>query len=108
MLNAHHIWNSRIGERNADFAVWEVHEAAAWEEIHYDNQRDSFGIISNADSFDKRIIYENSEGRSFSNSLSDILFHIINHSTHHRCQIAMDFRANGIEPPSMDYILYKR
>ena len=108
ILNAHHIWNSRIGERNADFGAWDAHEVSAWEEIHYDNQRDTFGIITNTESFERRVSYENSEGRSFSNSLGDILFHIINHSTHHRGQIALDFRANGIEPPSLDYILYKR
>ncbi|TNF76236.1 MAG: damage-inducible protein DinB, partial [Bacteroidetes bacterium] len=57
---------------------------------------------------DRRIIYENTEGRSFSNTLQDILFHIVNHSTHHRGQITMDFRKNGMDPPLLDYILYKR
>ncbi len=108
ILNAHHIWNARILEEAPKLGVWELHEQPAWQELHYENQRNSFGIITNADSFDKRIIYENTEGRSFSNTLQDILFHIVNHSTHHRGQIALDFRANGMEPPLLDYILYKR
>jgi uncharacterized damage-inducible protein DinB len=52
--------------------------------------------------------YENSEDRLFTNTLKDMLFHIINHSTHHRAQISVDFRTNGIEPLNLDYILYKR
>jgi uncharacterized damage-inducible protein DinB len=85
-----------------------VHEVAAWGDLHYQNQRDSFEIITNADPFDKRITYETTEGRTFSNTLQDILFHVINHSTHHRAQIAADFRANGLEPLALDYIFYKR
>ena len=108
ILNAHHIWNARILGEEEKLGAWDLHEPAAWQEIHYENQRNSFEVISNAAPFDKRIIYENSEGRSFSNSLQDILFHIINHSTHHRGQIAVDFRSNGIEPISLDYIMYKR
>ena len=108
LLNAHHIWNARILGQEPAQAVWDVHEVAAWSDLHYQNQRDSFEIITNADPFDKRITYETTEGRTFSNTLQDILFHVINHSTHHRAQIAVDFRANGLEPLALDYIFYKR
>jgi uncharacterized damage-inducible protein DinB len=52
--------------------------------------------------------YENSEGRTFANDVKDILFHVVNHSTHHRGQIMMDLRASGITPEPLDYIFYKR
>lgn len=108
ILNAHHIWNSRIMERVSEFEVWQAHKIDAWEEIHYDNQRNSFEIITNTELWEQRIKYEDSEGTHFSSSLQDILFHIINHSTHHRGQILSDFRAHGIDPPVQDYIYYKR
>ncbi|MGB5189644.1 DinB family protein [Robiginitalea sp.] len=107
ILNAHHLWNARIMEQHSEFGIWQVHEPRVWEEIHYDNQRNSFEIITNTDFWERRIKYEDSEGMSFTRSLQDILFHIINHSTHHRGQILMDFRANGIDPPQQDYIFYK-
>ena len=108
ILNAHHLWNARITGGDPLYGVWDVHEVPAWGEIHYDNQRDSFGIITDSEDMDRRIAYENTEGRSYSNSIGDILFHILNHSTYHRGQIAMDFRDNGLEPLQLDYILYKR
>lgn len=108
ILNAHHIWNARIRERKAEYKVFQVHEPEAWGDIHYENQRNSFDITSNTDDFEKRIDYENSEGRLFTNTIQDMLFHIINHSAHHRGQIAMDFRLNGVEPLETDYIHYKR
>ena len=108
LLNAHNIWNARILGKPADYEVWQVHKMEQWAEIHYENQRNTFEIITNADDFEIRIDYENSDGRLFTNTLQDILFHIINHSTHHRGQIVMDFRVNGIEPLALDYIFYKR
>lgn len=110
ILNAHHIWNARITGSEPRFGVWEQQEIANWEELHYENQRASFEIITNADpmKMDRRVEYETSDGRAFSNTLQDILFHIINHSTHHRAQIATEFRANKLEPLALDYIFYKR
>ena len=108
ILNAHHIWNARIRERKPEFEVFQLHDTKSWGDIHYENQRSSFEITSNTEDFERRIDYENSQGRLFTSTIQDMLFHIINHSTHHRGQIAMDFRQNGIEPLSMDYIHYKR
>ncbi|NAY91479.1 damage-inducible protein DinB [Muricauda sp. JGD-17] len=108
ILNAHHIWNQRMLSNPIEFDIWQIHDLAKWGDIHYDNQRTSFEIITNTDDFTRRVDYENSEGRTFSNELKDILYHIVNHSTHHRGQILMDFRASGLAPEPLDYIFYKR
>ncbi|MFS4455149.1 DinB family protein [Maribacter sp. 2304DJ31-5] len=108
ILNAHHIWNARILGKPPEYDVWQKHPISDWGDIHYENQRSSFEITTNAGAFDKRIDYENTQGRLFTNTLQDILFHIINHSTNHRGQIATDFRKNGKEPIVLDYVRYKR
>jgi uncharacterized damage-inducible protein DinB len=108
ILNAHHIWNSRILSEPSEFDVAQQHPIKEWGDLHYENQRRSFEIITNADDFEKRIDYDNSEGRLFITTLQDVLFHIINHSTHLRGQIVMDFKNNKLEPLAMDYIHYKR
>ncbi|MEW2920824.1 DinB family protein [Muricauda sp. ANG21] len=108
ILNTHHIWNQRILGNSSEYSVWQEHPFAHWEDIHYDNQRSSFEIITNASDLHKRVEYENSEGRTFANELQDILFHVVNHSTHHRAQILKDYRDSGIAPEPLDYIFYKR
>lgn len=108
ILNAHHVWNQRILSKPIEYKIWQEHEVSSWGDIHYDNQRTTFEIITNTDDFSKRISYENSEGRTFANDLQDILYHIVNHSTHHRAQILTDFRSSGLVPESLDYIFYKR
>lgn len=108
ILNAHHIWNKRILKEESTYDVWQIHEVVDWQDIHYENQRATFEIIRNNDDLNIRIDFMTTEGRAFANDLKDILFHIINHSTHHRGQILADFRSNNIEPLSLDYIHYKR
>lgn len=108
ILNVHHIWNARLVHKPSKLQIWQEHEIKDWSDIHYDNQRTSFEIISNADNFEKRIDYENTEGRLFTNTVQDILFHIINHSTNHRGQIAVDFRNNEKKPIGFDYVYYRR
>ncbi len=108
ILSAHHIWNARILNQKPSYEVWHKHEISSWEDLHYENQRNSFEVITNTADFDRRLDYETSDGRLYSNTIGEILFHIINHSTHHRAQISVDFRGNAIEPSSLDYIFYKR
>ncbi len=108
ILNTHHIWNKRLISEDRQYDVWQIHKVESWEDIHYENQRATFEVIRNTDNFNKRVEYETTSGRVFTNDLKDILFHIINHSTHHRGQILMDFRENGFEPQALDFIFYKR
>lgn len=108
ILNAHHLWNSRIEGSASKFDPWEKHPREQWEEIHQDNQRFTFTVLTREDNFMRSVMYESTEGKNYTNSLQDILFHIINHSTHHRAQIAANLRTHGIDPPAFDYIYYKR
>ena len=108
ILNSHHVWNHRILNTSPEFEVWEKHKPKAWNDIHYDNQRTSFEIITNTDDFHKRIDYVSTEGRAYGNEIKDILFHVVNHATHHRGQILANLRASKIEPLPLDYIFYKR
>ena len=107
MLNAHQIWNNRITKEEKEFAVWAVHKPDEYEEIESKNYITSRNIIKDYE-LEKLIDYTNTKGQVFSNSVRDILFHVVNHSTYHRAQIATLCRQNGIEPLMSDYIFYKR
>src|SRR5690606_15221875 len=107
LLNAHHIWNSRMVGTESLYEVWGLQPVHKMKLMDDDNFRDSLSIMENY-SLDKSIYYQNTKGKGFNNRVHDILFHIINHSTYHRAQIATDFRENAIEPINTDYILYKR
>lgn len=105
-LNAQQVWNSRILDEKS-FEVWQINPFESLSEINHQNYLKSIRIIENSD-FDKRIEYHNSRGAKFENTVFEILFHAVNHSTYHRGQINSLLKQNGIEPILTDYIFYKR
>lgn len=106
ILNAHQVWNSRILNQNP-FLPWQINEFSDLNPINETNYTNSKTILQRFDSH-QNIHYQNTKDEKFENKIEDILFHIINHSTYHRGQIALLFRENGIEPLVSDYIAYKR
>ena len=57
----------------------------------------------------KKIEYTNLKGDSFSNTVEEILFHVVNHGTYHRGQIVTILRHLGVgQLPSTDLIRYVR
>jgi uncharacterized damage-inducible protein DinB len=105
ILNAQQIWNNRIAREQPPYGVWELHSVDELSAINESNHQSSIAIIRNTE-LTTIIGYTNSKGHTFQNSVRDILFHIINHSTYHRGQIAVDFRQTGIEPLETDYDAY--
>ncbi len=106
-VNAQEIWNARIEEKECGINVWELRPIDVLKEINKNNYEKSLDIIRTYD-FDRIVAYKNSKGIGFSNTVQDMLFHAVNHSTYHRGQIATDFKNNGLTPISSDYIFHKR
>lgn len=85
ILNAQQIWNSRIlGEQ--PFEVWQINPFEMLEEINQSNFEKSIEIIKNFDA-DQKVNYQNSKETNFENTVFEMLFQAINHSTYHRGQI---------------------
>ncbi|AXG74584.1 damage-inducible protein DinB [Flavobacterium arcticum] len=106
-INAHEIWNARIIGKACTTGVWEIRPIIDLEEQNRANYKCSLQIIETHD-VNSIIQYTNSKSQNFENSVKDILFHIINHSTYHRGQIATYYKQEGGIPLISDYIMYKR
>ena len=107
ILNAHQIWNGRIEPDQNLFGVWDIHPAQDFIRIDKMNHEHSLLILEKYN-MNQNADYKNGKGQCFSKKISDILFHIINHSTYHKGQIAAEFRQSEIEPIVTDYIFYKK
>jgi uncharacterized damage-inducible protein DinB len=107
ILNAHQIWNERILGENISCEVWGIRPLQNLKEINQNNYSKTLQILKTAD-LNITIDYKTSKGIHFSNSVRDMIFHVINHSTYHRAQIASDIKVSGIEPLNSDYIFFKR
>lgn len=106
VINAHKVWNTRITGAEP-VGVYDVHSLGKCDEMDIENYRQTLSILHGYH-LNQKIPYKNSKGEEFSNSIRDILFHVANHSTHHKGQIVSDFRQQGIPPLITDYIFYKR
>lgn len=107
LLNAHRVWNNRIDPKQTTFGIWEIHPIQTFKNIDKVNQEHSLLILDKFD-LNETINYSTSNGQPFNNIIQNLLFHVINHSTYHRGQIATEFRQSGLEPLATDYIHYKR
>lgn len=107
ILNAQHIWNERIVSKVPEISPWQVLEPSTWESINTTNYTQSMDIIVGVD-LSKVISYTNSQNALFTNSIKDIMHHVVNHSSYHRGQIASKATQLGLKPPATDYILFAR
>lgn len=106
IVNAHGIWNSRIIPAQINYKPWDTFSPKELIERDNKNFNTSISILNGYD-LESGIQYSLSNGKSCSNSIRDILFQIINHSTYHRGQIATEFRKCNVEPLLTDWIIYK-
>lgn len=107
ILTAHHIWNARLNGQVPRYRVWERLSADVLEKVHEENQILTGKILEGKD-LSEKINYKNSKGVLYHRNIGDILFHMVNHATYHRGQIATNFRESGLEPLVTDYIYYKK
>ncbi|RYZ63435.1 MAG: damage-inducible protein DinB [Proteobacteria bacterium] len=107
IFNAHQIWNSRIRPGKKPFGVWDSHPVDQWEAINTENYQKTLDILARVN-LEEVIVYRNSRGDEFSKVVKDMLFHVVNHSTYHRGQVALLLRQHEIDPVASDYIFYKR
>ncbi len=106
-LDAHHIWNHRIFGVTSALSVWQLLEINNLHAINDENFEHTKELLQKKN-LNQAINYTNSKGQNFTNTVEEILFHIINHSTYHRGQLVSQLKAEGVEPIITDYIFYKR
>lgn len=105
ILSAEQLWLQRMKREPQSLPVWPnidlkqcealaVEMTRQWEE-YFDQVKGDFS---------QTISYKNSKGEAWSNSVLDILTHVILHSAYHRGQIASHMREAGLNPAYTDFI----
>ncbi|WP_333808579.1 DinB family protein [Flavobacterium sp.] len=107
ILNAHEIWNTRILKVPTQFGVWQLQNWEQMMNIDKNNHEVSVSILESKE-LDVIVDYVTSTGENYSNSIQDLLFHVINHSNYHRAQINSELKSLGLKPLITDYVFYKR
>jgi len=111
LLRAQDVWYGRVEDtEHADLDLWrETSLPECADRLEASTRR--WAAVRRAhvpDDLDQTITYTNSKGTPFETPLRDIIYHVVNHGTHHRAQIALLLREADIAPPATDYIYYLR
>jgi len=112
MLAAEWVWLSRWN------GVSPTRMPANWKESSYQEltghwetvEGEQLQFLSGLDegSLDEVISYRTTAGQPLQSSLSQMLRHVVNHSTYHRGQVVTMLRQLGAEAPATDLILFFR
>jgi len=110
IVNAEHVWLERIRTGTSTVSPTRVQSLEACGELmqHLNRQILDMLAVATEESLLEEITYSNTRGMSFRNVVKDILTHVVNHSTHHRAQIAARLREMEIPPPPTDFIFFMR
>lgn len=65
-------------------------------------------FIRETEDFNRELTYKNYTGDPYVTNVEMIMIHLVNHSSYHRGQIAMQLRQKGFEPINTDFITYDR
>jgi len=107
ILNAHHIWNARVGGASPAGDPREARPAESWTGTNAENSRRSLELVESEDT-ERVVEYRDTRGNSHHNRVRDIFLHVVNHSSYHRGQLALLLGQEQIVPPATDYIFYLR
>lgn len=106
ILGTQYVWYSRIKAEESLLAVWPELSIEACQEHARQLLRIWNAFLEQTDEnrLATQITYRNTKGETWTNSIEDILMHVIMHSAYHRGQIASDMRSAGHTPAYTDYI----
>ncbi len=111
IIAAQDIWLCRL--RNKDWSDIEVWPSPSSKEIQALSTQSSsswqkFISSLSLDDFAECYTYADTQGTQCETVCADAIVHVINHSTHHRAQIALLLRQQGVQPPQTDYTYFSR
>ncbi|CAN5836788.1 MAG: DinB family protein [Gemmatimonadota bacterium] len=106
IVAAQWVWLGRLGDGGQWVAVWpEMTLAECEQQIATLPARwGAYLQMLRPERLGEEVVYTNSKGEPWTNTVQDILQHVVMHSAYHRGQIAMEVRAAGHLPAFTDFI----
>ena len=111
LIIAQILWLNRVKKETYEYRdFWQILSMKELENLSERNTSDWILYLrsQNGKDLQKQYSYVNSKGKAYTNTLAQVITHLINHSTYHKGQIAYLLRAENIAPPLTDYIAFTR
>lgn len=105
ILGAQKVWMGRINGTLEQMEIWPDLTLAEAKACLGKHPKKLKKLLSNEDEI---ITYKNSSRKEFTNTVGEIIQHLVIHGQHHRAQIAAFLRRAGVKPPATDFIFFLR
>jgi uncharacterized damage-inducible protein DinB len=76
--------------------------AEKWHEV--ESEMRAYLATLNDDALMQPVTYASQKGDVFTNELWRLMFHVVNHQSYHRGQVATLLRQLGLQPPTVDFL----
>jgi uncharacterized damage-inducible protein DinB len=106
VLSAQRLWLERLKQQAQSLPVWPKFDLEECESHAVELGRlwrEYFESLSPS-LLSQTVSYKNTKGEPWTDTVQDILTHVLMHSAYHRGQIASHMRANGQAPAYTDFI----
>lgn len=105
ILSAEHLWLERLKQTPQTLPVWPKFDLVRCEsEAHELRRLWSVYLEETKADLAQTVSYKNSKGENWTSTITDILTHVVLHSSYHRGQIASYMREKGLTPAYTDFI----
>jgi uncharacterized damage-inducible protein DinB len=106
IINAHYIWLQRLDQQKIESDLWDDLPFYSWEKLTSENAAQTHLFVMNHDlaSF---VSYED-EGAIVTRQNCTVLYHILQHSVHHRAIIYQLLKENGSIYVGKEYIDWQK
>jgi len=104
IVAAERLWLDRLKQLPQSVPVWPKFDLVWCESELAKLESDWPEYLEKTSDLSREISYKNSKGETFTNSVVDVLSHVIMHSAYHRGQIASHMRETGQTPAYTDFI----
>jgi uncharacterized damage-inducible protein DinB len=107
ILNVHHLWISRLNGQVSLSNDWDDLPFYSWKQLNQENSAQTQLFVINKD-IAGETEYVDSDGNSQRKISSDILYHILQHSVHHRAVVNSLMKKTGAIPVEFNFIAWKQ
>lgn len=108
-FSTYSVWASRLLGTPLQISIWPEPTGFDFAEAMAEgHNRFQSALEAHASDLDASISYKSSQGQPFTNTVADILQHVILHGQYHRGQINQLLREAWLEPVSIDFISFAR
>jgi uncharacterized damage-inducible protein DinB len=105
IINVHHIWNARLRGTKSESDLWDIFPIHHLQRLNQANFTETFDYLEKIE-LGESIKYHSSEGVKLNKTDIDILFHLLQHSVHHRAQIIADMKKGSLKINSDNFIVF--